>query len=261
MKLKSILIIAHIGIFSLLYFTLALATEEPPLQNHTFDEFGFKAKTFSGTENQEVNITFSSPIKNPNSILYPHLMIVNSGCVEIKINDAAFFREDLSEGEYFGKLEIPTGLIVEGPNTLSFLFPAIYVDPNRYIPNDDYYKRHEITVLGDSIIQLGSSFSNKDSPKIPDATEASSGISKTPEISEPLGTGTVNAAIKSPNNQINGNSNIINNIVNDINNYVSNSGNSVVNNNFNLVLEVVLLALLSVAMIKYAPVILKKRKK
>jgi hypothetical protein len=209
---------------------------------------GFKAQTYSSTEDQEVNITFTSPIKNPNAILYSHLMVLEKGQVRIKINDATFFHEFLDEGEFSRKLEIPTGLIVEGPNTLSFMFPSELIDPNRIALLDSYYRHHEITILGDSRIRLNSTFSNTDPLK---NLNSSLEISKTPENFKTTGAGTDNATIESPNSRINVDNNIINNIENNINSFINNSGNTNTIVNLNLVLEIALFTLLSIAVIKY----------
>jgi hypothetical protein len=82
------------------------------------------------------------------------------------------------------------------------------------------------------------------------------------DSSETGSTKTLNQ-IDPANNQNNGNNNIINDINNYINNYMNNSGNTnyTINNYFNFVLEIVLFAALSFAVIKYVPGILKKRKK
>jgi hypothetical protein len=130
----------------------AIATGESNLMNHTFDDLGFKAKTFSSNSNQEVNMTFYSPSKYPKSILYPHLLVMTEGRVTININNASLFSEKLDVGEYYGNIKIPTGLIQEGPNLLSIVFSS-----SDYNDIYKYWYSYKITLLGDSAIALENS--------------------------------------------------------------------------------------------------------
>lgn len=127
----------------------AIAVEESNLTNQTFDDLGFKAETFSGSSNQEVNMTFYSPSKYPKSVLYPHLLVITEGLVTININNASLFSEKLEKGEYYGNIKIPTGLIQEGLNTLSIVFSS-----SGYNSIYKYWYNYEITLLGDSAIGI-----------------------------------------------------------------------------------------------------------
>lgn len=127
----------------------AIATEDSNLTNQTFDDLGFKAKTYSGDSKQEVNMTFYSPSKYPKSILYPHLLVMTEGRVTININNASLFSEKLEKGEYYGNIKIPTGLIQEGLNTLSIVFSS-----SGYNDIYKYWYSYKITLLGDSAIGI-----------------------------------------------------------------------------------------------------------
>jgi hypothetical protein len=119
--------------------------------NYTFDDLGFRAKTFSGSSNQEVNMTFYSSSKYPKSSLYPHLTVMEEGHVTININNASLFSETLEKGEYSGNIKIPTGLIQEGTNMLSVVF-----SPSGYNNIYKYWYSYKITLLGDSTISIQS---------------------------------------------------------------------------------------------------------
>jgi len=127
----------------------AIATGESTLINYTFDDLGFKAKTFSGDSTQEVNMTFNSPSKYPKSVLYPHILVMTEGRVTMNINDASLFSETLEKGEYFEEIRIPTGLIQEGPNTLNIVFSS-----SEYNSIYKYWYSYKITLLGDSAIGI-----------------------------------------------------------------------------------------------------------
>lgn len=139
------LIAVCLGIF-FLGFCPATATNASNLTNYTFDELGFEAKTFSSDSNQEVDINFNSTKKYPEGNLFPHLLVVTKGGVTIKINNVSLFSEELEKGEYLGNIKIPTGLIQEGLNRLSFIFSQ-----SEY---NSLYPYYEITMLGDSAISI-----------------------------------------------------------------------------------------------------------
>lgn len=66
--------------------------------------------------------------------------------------------------------------------------------------------------------------------------------------------------VKKPNEGDSTINKFINNIINSGNTVISDSGNTI-NYNFNLIMEIVLFALLSIAVLKFVPKMLKKRKK
>lgn len=149
MRRASISIIALGLLFSFFGICPAIATEGNNLMNYSFDDLGFKAKTFSGDSKQEVNLTFNSPSKYPKSILYPHLLVMSEGRLTININNASLFSDKLEKGEYYGNIKIPTGLIQEGPNTLGIVFSS-----SGYNDIYKYWYSYKITLLGDSAIGI-----------------------------------------------------------------------------------------------------------
>lgn len=148
-------IVFGMSLYSCIFASLALAQDPGPFSmNYTFDDLGFKAKTFSDSSRQEVNMTFYSPSRYPESILHPHILVMDEGRVTIDINNASLFSEKLEKGEYFGNITIPSGLIQEGANTLSFIF-----SPSDYNKIYNYWYNYKITLLGDSAIGFENMYS------------------------------------------------------------------------------------------------------
>jgi hypothetical protein len=130
-------------IFLCISVSSAFAGEHPSIKpsiNYTFEDLGFKTKTYSGTQEQVLNLDFNSPSKDPKAALFPHFLVITGAYATIKINDATLFSEWLSKGEYLGEIAIPTGMIEEGTNTFSLGLK----------PSGSF----EITVLEDSAIGI-----------------------------------------------------------------------------------------------------------
>jgi hypothetical protein len=126
--------------------------EEPssikPSINYTFEDLGFKTKTYSGTQEQVLNLSFNSTSKNPKAALFPHFLVINGAYAKIKINNATLFSEYISDGkEYRGEMLIPSGMIEKGTNTISIGFKA-----SRSFTGT--VESYEITVLEDSTIGI-----------------------------------------------------------------------------------------------------------
>jgi hypothetical protein len=112
--------------------------------SYTFKDLGYKSSTYT-EQDESVTIEFNSPYKEASGDLILHLNVLDDGYVEAKINGATIFSAKwFREGEqYWEKIEIPTGMINKGTNTLTISFPD-----NRY----------EITLLADSKINISGTY-------------------------------------------------------------------------------------------------------
>ena len=123
------------------------------LYSKTFKDLGYDTSTYSG-DSESVSIDFSSPYVESSGDLSLHLNVLDSGEIKVKINGATILPEDwFSTGEYWEKINIPTGMIDHGINTLTISFP-----------NDGY----EIVLLEDSVINITGTYTIfKHSPENP----------------------------------------------------------------------------------------------
>ena len=111
--------------------------------SYTFKELGYKTSTF--TEHDEsVSIDFSSPYEEASGDLNLHLNVLDRGYVEVKINGATILsKKSFFKGEHWEKIDIPTGMIDEGTNTVTICFPSY---------------SSEITLLADSKINISGTY-------------------------------------------------------------------------------------------------------
>jgi hypothetical protein len=205
----------------LLCYLGCITTNAIEEKNYTFSDLGLKAITFSGTSQQGTNVTFISPSKDPDSVLYLHLLVISHGIVTAKINGASLYSEDLPKGEFTKKIKIPTGLIREGSNIIGIVCDSEW----KQFVGSQYY---EITLLEDSAIgfQLGgrtASFIDSSGGNTADLKGQSTGLSLPESIKE------------SPKNADSGDK-----IINNIKTYISNAYNII---NYNFYLEIALLSL------------------
>jgi hypothetical protein len=91
--------------------------------SYSFKELGYKTSTYSGYD-ESVSIDFDSPYEEASGDLNLHLNLLAWGFLEVKINGATLLSKKIDEGEHWEKIEIPTGMIDEGTNTLTICFPS-----------------------------------------------------------------------------------------------------------------------------------------
>ena len=107
--------------------------------SYAFEDLGYKTSTYS-EHDESVTIDFSSPFVESRGDLNLHLNVLDRGEVEVRINGATLFpSKRFDEGEHRERIDIPTGMIDQGTNTLTISFPS-YV--------------YEITLLEDSMINI-----------------------------------------------------------------------------------------------------------
>lgn len=94
--------------------------------SYTFKDLGYKTSTYS-EHDESVSIDFDSSYEEASGDLNLHLNVLDLGKVEVKINGATLLPEKwFDEGEQWEKIDIPTGMINEGTNTLTISFPTDY---------------------------------------------------------------------------------------------------------------------------------------
>jgi len=130
--------------------------EEGSFKNITFESVGYDTSTHYQGEN--VTLNFLTPYVESRGQVELHIIVVEDGIVETKINNATISSKYFAGGEYRQKTPIPTGLIDLGNNTISMLFLG---DDDGYYYNIHHIKMAnpracKITLLEDSTINVTS---------------------------------------------------------------------------------------------------------
>lgn len=88
-----------------------------PVNGTTFEDLDYDSSTYS--KGQKVTINFDSPYSESSGDLNLHLNVLNYGGISVKINDVVLNSPDnYRKGEHWEMIEIPTGIMDEGMNSL-----------------------------------------------------------------------------------------------------------------------------------------------